>query len=501
MASVVTRIWNAYSNLGVRANIPTYQAIKHKMANRLFLLLFLCAGTLELIFQEGSWYGSMGGMFIAIFGIILSAFGRTQIARLVLALTPSLLLVVSLSEFTDHTIYAPPGRYVLLTCVILPLVIFDGREKVYLILSTVVTTSSFLFFDYANGFFENDPLEKTPEHFAKVRHIFIIMSTVGIIVIMVYLTGLTNKANKLSEKLLGQLTDANQELKTNVELIESQKADIDDSIVYASRIQKALLPNTSMLESYPIRNFILYQPREVVSGDFYWFAPLEHKLLIAAVDCTGHGVPGALMSVIGNMLLNDIVVRRGITNPMSIMNELQNGLEKQLSGSQTHGQQAISGNEVLDGMEMCLVYLDFISRQMVFSGANRPLYYYSPTMAKAPGAELKAVIGPDETGPLFLMGGAKRPIGRGLYADRSFTQTLLPLHSGDILYLTSDGYADQQGGPQRRKYGSRQLHQLLSQCAEKPITSQRAFLEHTLKEWRGTVEQMDDVLMIGVQLA
>lgn len=257
-------------------------------------------------------------------------------------------------------------------------------------------------------------------------------------------------------------------------LVEDKNKDITDSINYAKKIQEALLPPKELkYELFP-NAFILFQPRDIVSGDFYWFAAKNGKRIITAVDCTGHGVPGAFMSMIGNTFLNEIIMEKGITEPASILSELRHMVIKSLK------QDGINA-ESKDGMDMALIAIDDKHDTLEFAGANNPLWIV-------------------RNGQCMEYTADKRPIGFFRGKGLPFTNHKIQLQKGDSVYLFTDGYADQFGGPKGKKFKYKQFQEILISIQNEPMLKQEEILYKRFYDWKGTLEQVDDVLVIGVKI-
>lgn len=275
----------------------------------------------------------------------------------------------------------------------------------------------------------------------------------------------------------------NQEVVAQKAIIEAKNNDITDSIKYAKNIQEALLPPLQNLHKEFNDAFVLYLPKDIVSGDFYWFAKRNKKRFIASVDCTGHGVPGAFMSIVGNTLLNEIVTEKNITSPAEILNELHVGVKTALK------QSGDSENERRDGMDIALCSLNEEGTMLEYAGANRPLWMFR-----------KAKNG-DES--FEMIKANKFPIG-GLEMEnevkRTFTNHEIPVEKGDLVYIFSDGYADQFGGEKGKKFMVGNMQKLVAEIYEKPIKEQEQLLLKNFISWRGEHEQVDDVLVIGFRV-
>jgi serine phosphatase RsbU (regulator of sigma subunit) len=311
--------------------------------------------------------------------------------------------------------------------------------------------------------------------------------------------------NKIIDNANEELKQTNEELNTTIDLVERQKdliekknEDITASIVYAKRIQTAMLP----FEERIGRNlgegnfFILYKPRDIVSGDFYWFEEIENealapdvdelfnpkalvstekvsKLVFAVVDCTGHGIPGAFMSMIANELLNEIVIEKNITSPDLILNHLHRGIRYALKQDQTDSR---------DGMDICICTLDKINNILEFAGANNSIFLL-------------------KNNELEVIKADKMSIGGAISnKERLFNKYSTQLESPTTLYLFSDGYQDQFGGPENRKFMTRKFRELLYSIHQLNMPQQKEILDKTIMEWMGEYSQTDDITVMGLKL-
>ncbi|HEY0029108.1 MAG TPA: tetratricopeptide repeat protein [Bacteroidia bacterium] len=257
------------------------------------------------------------------------------------------------------------------------------------------------------------------------------------------------------------------------QIIEEKNRDITDSINYAKRIQEVMLPAMEIKHRLFPDAFVLFQPKDIVSGDFYWFAEKNGKRIIAAVDCTGHGVPGALMSMIGNAFLNEIVNERNITSPELILNELRNRIIHSLKQTGADG-------ESRDGMDIAVLAFDDKKSIVEYAGANNPLWIIRDNKLE----EYKA---------------DKRPIGYFKGEDLPFHLHQMPFSKGDRFYIFSDGYADQFGGPKGKKYKYSTMKELILSIQEKTMAEQEKILSDNFTNWKGNLEQLDDMLVIGIK--
>ncbi|UCG28755.1 MAG: SpoIIE family protein phosphatase [Bacteroidales bacterium] len=258
------------------------------------------------------------------------------------------------------------------------------------------------------------------------------------------------------------------------DMITQQKQEITDSIHYARRIQSALLPPTTIIANYLSDFFILFKPKDIVSGDFYWMTEKNDKLVITAVDCTGHGVPGAFMSMLGVSYLTEIVNKTERLNANEILNQLRHYVIESL-------RQRKGELETKDGMDMALCIIDCSSQRMEYAGANNPLYLV-------------------RNGTIIETKGDKMPIGIHVYDSKPFTNHQFDLESGDSVYIFSDGYADQFGGPEGKKFKYQSLRNIFIENNHLTMQEQRKILDKTFEEWKGNLPQVDDVVIVGFKL-
>jgi serine phosphatase RsbU (regulator of sigma subunit) len=253
--------------------------------------------------------------------------------------------------------------------------------------------------------------------------------------------------------------------------LHEKNQEITDSIAYAKRIQNAVLPSFSLVQEHFKDSFIMYKPRDIVSGDFYWFEKKGDVLLIAAADCTGHGVPGAMLSVVCSNALYRSVNEFGLTVPGSILDKARELVLENL---------AKSGEGINDGMDISLCAVDANTGKVTWSGANNNLWYLRDNIL----CEVKA---------------HKQPIGF-TNAPSPFPTHEIPISKGDIFYLVTDGFADQFGGDKGKKFKRRQLEALLHATGSMPLATQQRTLEHVFTNWKGELEQVDDVTIVGIRI-
>ncbi|WP_027002165.1 two-component regulator propeller domain-containing protein [Hugenholtzia roseola] len=266
-----------------------------------------------------------------------------------------------------------------------------------------------------------------------------------------------------------------EEMAAQNQALERSIEQLSDSIKYAQRIQNSLLKKVSDIAPHFQDFFLFYKPKDVVSGDFYWFYPLPKRVILAAVDCTGHGVPGAFMTVMGISILNQIVKEREITSP----SELLYALDAQIAAAFRNSN---PNEEQKDGMDMSVVIIDSERQEIAFSGAKNPLYY-------------------THDGEMQVVKGSKFPIGSaGHYKNKVFEDTIFKYEKNDTFYLFTDGFQDQFGGEQGRKFMSQKFREFLLEYSYLPLPEQLEKLESAFKLWKGNHKQTDDNLIIGFKI-
>lgn len=291
------------------------------------------------------------------------------------------------------------------------------------------------------------------------------------------------RINKILEERRIAIQRQKEEIEKQKKLVDDKNRNITASINYAKRIQQAILISREQLEKIMPEYFIFYRPRDIVSGDFYWAHLSDSgKLIIAAVDCTGHGVPGAFMSMVGNALLNEIVIENKVEESDEILNELKKGVISALKQT--------DASEQKDGMDIALCSADFQSAKpgtdfksvLQFSGAYNPLYHF-------------------RNGILTEYKGDRQTIGYQKGKENTpFTKHLIEIQKGDTIYIFTDGFADQKGGKDGRKFYYKPLQDLLASVQHLPMAEQRNAIKKTFVEWKGNYEQVDDVCVIGMRV-
>ncbi len=296
------------------------------------------------------------------------------------------------------------------------------------------------------------------------RKNYIIIAVVLVMVVLAYTV-------VMSVKRLRTIQGQNTLINSINSMLTVQKKEIMDSITYARRIQEAILPSENFLKTNLAQNFVMYLPKDIIAGDFYWMEKIGDKVLVAVADCTGHGVPGALVSVVCSNALNRTVLEFGITEPGKILDKTRELVLEAFSRS---------NKDVMDGMDISLASIDTKTFELRWAGANNPLWYVSDN-------------------ELCEVAAHKQSIGR-TEKPTPFVTHSLKLKKGVVLYLFTDGYADQFGGLKGKKFKYKPLKSMLLENAHLSMSEQKQILERTLHEWKGSLEQVDDICIMGLRL-
>ena len=324
---------------------------------------------------------------------------------------------------------------------------------------------------------ENEILNLQVKSESFIKTIFIIAACLLLAVAFFIFRGLRQKqkANIALEEKNKIIEEQKQTVEHQKHIVEEQNKDITDSIRYAERIQSAILPPEKLWHSLFPQSFVFYKPKDILSGDFYWIEQKGDLVFVAAADCTGHGVPGALISIVNYNLLNKAVLEKDLTNPADILNYVNQQLTVALH-------QTFQESSVKDGMDIALCVLNTKTFELQYAGANNPIYII-------------------QNKDLVQLNADKFPVGAFVDEQvQSFVSKQMQLQKGDLIYLFSDGYADQFGGDKGKKFKYKQLKDILLEHQNLPMTKQLSILEERFENWKGKLEQVDDVLVIGIRV-
>ncbi|MCW3104386.1 MAG: protein serine/threonine phosphatase [Bacteroidetes bacterium] len=282
--------------------------------------------------------------------------------------------------------------------------------------------------------------------------------------------------NKVKQKANIALSEQKKEIELKNSQLASKNKEVTDSIKYAKHLQLAILPPQQQVKRLLPDSFILYKPKDIVSGDFYWVEEWGSKILVAAADCTGHGVPGAFMSIVGSNLLQQAVFNYGLSKPCLILNSLNKNISNILHQSEETA-------TVRDGMDIALLSIDKTSRIVEFAGAYNPLWLV-------------------RNNELIEFAPDKHPVGAFVGEElKQFKNREFESQPGDVLYIFTDGYADQFGGPKGKKFKYSQLKELLLKISRLEMGEQKNLLNSTIESWKGQLEQIDDILIMGIRIS
>ncbi len=311
----------------------------------------------------------------------------------------------------------------------------------------------------------------------KQQKYIIWIGVIGGVILLVFL-GFTIKSNIERKKSNAQLQASNLEIVEQKNIIEEKNNEITDSITYASRIQQGIIPDDDELKKLFPQHFVLFKPRDIVSGDFYWAKKVpatKNRSLIVLADCTGHGVPGAFMSLVGNTLLNQVINNPLVSNPAQALDYINEQLPKTIKSKSSTG-------SIKDGMEMAMCDIDYDALTLQFAGANSNIYIVRENKIQ-------------------IYKGDKQPIGESLTGKpKPFNNHEIALQKGDCIFMLSDGYADQFGGEKGKKFKYKPLEDLFVSIATKDTQEQHYILENTFDTWKSFHQQVDDVLVIGIKI-
>jgi len=463
---------------GVKEEFPDYLKRRIILCNQLAmscvvlaLLVIVCFPSISLRLVTP--FLVLGGYSLS---LILNRIHYDIPARFIVSVFPTLALTLQLILLMPAGVYILAGRVVILAGLSFPLVLFDIREKWKLWLAIGFITACFLGIEPLNDAFRIGEGTFTNVHNTLLRHFVLAISALILILAFWYQQIIVKKAEDQSARLLDETLEQKEEISTTLEVVSHQHIELTNSVVYARRIQEAILPPLKTLTDLYPDSFVLYLPKDVVSGDFYFIHRKKDELLIGAFDCTGHGVPGAFMAVLGNTLLGQILHEATEIDPAEVLDALDLSVRsclKQFGG----------GSESRDGMDASIVVLRPAENQLLYAGANNPLYYFR--RGEHDIISIKA---------------DKRPVGGGQYEAKPFTLTKLNLSEIESFYLFTDGFADQFGGQKGRKYMYKNFRRLLTRTRPFPVDEIRQTLCDELRHWQGDNKQVDDVLVLGVKL-
>jgi len=341
--------------------------------------------------------------------------------------------------------------YSMILIIVFMLLIIDLRQFIYYILTTLLFYSMLLIVSKYD----------TVSIFGNGGFMYLTVLSV-----MVFIGFLSNK-RYVSEARAIVISEYNKKI------IEEKNNEITDSINYAYHLQMAILPSNEELQNNIKDGFVFFKPKDVVSGDFYWYIVKNEKIFIAVADCTGHGVPGAIVSVVCNNALNRSVQEHNIISPNLILDKSKEIIVETFERS---------GKNINDGMDISICCFSLKDNILKWAGANNPLWHI-----------------PNGTNNIVSIQADKFPVGK-YFTEKKFTEHTININKGDIFYMFSDGFSDQFGGPNRKKFMSKRLKQLLESICHLNMSEQKEELYNALIKWQGNNKQIDDICVIGIKI-
>jgi serine phosphatase RsbU (regulator of sigma subunit) len=515
-----SRFYTKVLNLGVEKNISPEKALKIKIVNGISTLSFVIMlitsciilymsltepGSVSLLNKSYNKISLLGLPQHNVYRIfIIADFMSAAICLLALFLNHlrkyriAIFLICMAATIVVSFYYSLKGALAAIYYfipIMMPVVFYDRRRQfipfvlVNLVLMIVITF-------FLEG---NDGLFRMPPPGGHRLFIYILNFTITFLLVFMISFHFKNEniksentlrhKNTMLEFQAKEILSQHNELVNKKMELEIKNTSITDSINYAKNIQTALFPRHELLDEILPEHFILLRPRDVVSGDFYWFTYIEDLSVIAAVDCTGHGVPGAFMSMLGSAFLNEIVNKEYITHPGVILRRLRKEVIRSLHQKGETG-------ESKDGMDIALCVIDKVNRKLQFAGANNPLYIVRRKDAPAPG---NYGMLEDVRNILYEIKGDRMTVSVS-YSMNNFTMHEIDIVDGDIIYLFSDGFADQFGGPQGKKFSYGNFRRSLLENSSEPLEEQQKRLEARFDEWKGDLNQVDDIMVVGIRL-
>lgn len=445
MIKKMSDIFNKISNFGIKPELPSDKAEKMRLVNVIsFLGVPICLFYVVLFGITSHYFHAFVffcGLFIFIIPILFNAWKGLKLSIPVITISVPIFWAFVTIISGEET-----GFYLGFIVFCLPPILFfpTFRESLFYLWTGIV-----LFVFSIIGLMIFPPVDIFT--FAKVLNLINLCTVFITIIIITYFF--------------------KKELDVSRIKVQEKNREISDSINYAKRIQNAMLPAESFFQKNFKDYFVLYKPKDIVAGDFYWMEEIEGKILIAAADCTGHGVPGALVSLVCYNALNKAVFEYKLTDPGKILDITRQFVIEHFSKTD---------EKVKDGMDISFASIDRTTREVIWAGANNPLWYF-------------------QTGELKVIPANKQPIGI-TENPSSFISHKIQLKQGDSIYLLTDGYADQFGGAKGKKFKYKQMQERIISNNSKAMYQQEDILNEAIEDWKGNLEQVDDILIIGIKL-
>jgi serine phosphatase RsbU (regulator of sigma subunit) len=484
---MTTCLWTKISELGVNKTMSYSHQRKVVLSNQLSLLFFVLLLVLKisLIIAEGaSHVTSIGVVFVLLLIPLLNSKGFNLIGALIMVLLiPFFTVFSTIAIKINHNdamsiLFFILPRLMLLSYITLPFILIDNSRKWILFFTSFFIVSCNIFYDKLHDLLGVSifQIQTTYQGYENL-HVLIVFPILIILMSFIFLTRINTKYEERIEVSNNQLQLSNndleiskQELETKNEIIETINKNITQSIVYASHIQSAMMSLKDIDNQLDYEHFIIHLPHSIVSGDFLWIKRFDNKIMLSVADCTGHGVPGALLSMLGMAFLNEITLNERIEKASEVLEKLRFKIKKSLNK-----EHEISG--LKEGMDIAFCIIDTQLHKMQYAGANNPLYIV-------------------RNFELLEFRPTRNPIGIFL-KERAFENHEISLHENDLIYLFSDGFADQFGSENNKKFLSKRFKSTLLNISSKRITEQKKMLLSVLNSWQGNNKQTDDITVLG----
>jgi len=472
---MMKKAWSYLSDIGISPTLPSDEARIIKLLNRIsFIVCIFIIGYIPLIyfFKEQIMLPVLLPE-VLLFGFTFYWVKKEKFKTAKIYFLINALLFLGFIGLTSGKEGA--DKYLLIASSVLPLMLF--KRKSYIILfflaNILLFFSIYTYQRYYPAFLHSSSASIT------ISYYFNIATTFILIFFTIYYFKNINKQYEI------KLVEKNK-------IIEEKNKDITDSINYAKKIQDAILPSDDYITGIHSKHFVLFKPKDIVSGDFYWIYQIKEIVIWLVADCTGHGVPGAFMSMLGVSYLNEIVRKNEVVRANRILNELRESVVESLQQKGKEGEQK-------DGMDIALCVINTESYECQFAGANNPLYIIRAIGKEKYANEPMEII--EEIKP------DKMPIGISARMN-NFKNNELQLAKGDTLYLFSDGFADQFGGPNGKKFKYQPFKNILLENNHKSMSEVQKILSETIEDWTGYIdagtgkpfEQIDDICVLGIRI-
>jgi len=466
ISNAIEFYWNKFSNLGVKQEMSLSEQKKIVLMNQVAMILFMILESMQLIsdiFYAQFVIASHLSISLILYTLYSNSKGNYLSSGLMMSiLTPFFISLFSIIAKTTLNNIVPLHAYIftrlmLVATITLPVIFIDKKHKFAFGISLFFVLTCLFSIDLLEKFIGVGILDvKLELNNYYLINIFTIFPVAIILLSLLFLNGINEKYETKIMNFANELEKTNDS--------------INDSITYASRIQSAVLPDLKNFEPY--KSFVFYQPRHIVSGDFYWVKHKNSKMIIVAADCTGHGVPGAFVSMLGISLLNELFAKFENQTTAEILEDLRFNVKKLLSQSEQN-------NTTQDGMDLAICIIDKQLNTLQFSGANNPIILI-------------------KNNELSALKPTKNPIG--IYPkERPFETTEIKIEKGNTIYMFSDGFLDQFGGEKGDKYKMPRFKDFLLSIHKVPMNEQYTLLKNEFEAWHENREQIDDVMVLGIR--